>query len=484
MASDMDVLRTMFELHFHAAPTRVQALQGELGGSGRKIIRLSSNEASAIGILYGVREENAAFLEFSKHFLGHDLPVPEIYGEDLDQGAYLEEDLGDVSLFEFLSNNREGENIAPAVVEAYRKVVTILPRFQIEAGRDLDYSKCYPRGSFDRQSINWDLNYFKYYFLRLAGISFNEQALEDDFESLTNFLLSTDRDYFMYRDFQSRNVMLRSREPFFLDYQGGRKGALQYDVASVLYDAKADLPAELRQQLLDLYIERVQEFIPLERERFLHYFYAYVYVRILQALGAYGFRGFYERKAHFLQSVPYALKNVRWLLHNVKLPIALPTLMEAFNSMLASEKLQGLASSAENLTVRIFSFSFHRGWPKDDSGNGGGFVFDGRSLPNPGREERFKALTGCDAPVVEYLNQQESVHQFLASVMSLVDASVSNYQQRGFKNLMVGFGCTGGQHRSVYLAEQLARHLRARNGVDVVVKHRELESPEFKAAAL
>jgi RNase adaptor protein for sRNA GlmZ degradation len=200
-------------------------------------------------------------------------------------------------------------------------------------------------------------------------------------------------------------------------------------------------------------------------------------VRILQALGAYGFRGFYERKAHFLQSVPYALKNLRWLLHNVKLPIALPTLMGAFHSMLASEKLQGLASEADNLTVRIFSFSFHRAMPKDESGHGGGFVFDGRSLPNPGREERFKALTGKDAPVIEYLNQQESVHQFLASVMSLVDASVNSYQQRGFKNLMVSFGCTGGQHRSVFLAEQVAKRLRGRNGVEVVLHHRELETP-------
>ena len=189
----------------------------------------------------------------------------------------------------------------------------------------------------------------------------------------------------------------------------------------------------LRQQLLDHYLDQLGGFIDVSREAFLHHYYAYVYVRIMQALGAYGFRGFYERKAHFLQSVPYALKNLRWLLHNVKLPIALPTLMEAFNRMLASEKLQGLASEADNLTVRIFSFSFHRGWPKDESGNGGGFVFDGRSLPNPGREERFKALTGRDAPVIDYLNQQESVHQFLASVLSLVDASVNNYQQRGFK---------------------------------------------------
>jgi hypothetical protein len=319
------------------------------------------------------------------------------------------------------------------------------------------------------------LNYFKYYFLRLAGIAFNEQALEDDFDSLTSTLLKADCSHFLYRDFQSRNIMLRDGQPFFLDYQGGRKGALQYDVASLLYDAKADLPPELRQQLLDLYLERLGGFIAVDREAFLHYYYGYVYVRILQALGAYGFRGFYERKAHFLQSVPYALKNLRWLLHNVKLPIALPTLMAAFDSMLASEKLQGLAREADNLTVRILSFSFHRGMPKDESGHGGGFVFDGRSLPNPGREQRFKTLTGRDAPVIEYLQQQESVHQFMASVMSLVDASVSEYQRRGFKSLMVSFGCTGGQHRSVFLAEQLAKRLRGRNGVEVALRHRELD---------
>jgi len=471
----MNVLKNLFEQHFQTPVERIVPLQGELGGSGRKIIRLAGGKQSAIGILYGVREENIAFLEFSRHFRKHGLPVPEIYAEDLSQGAYLEQDLGDTTLFEFLSKNRASESIAPPVVEAYRKVVAVLPRFQVEAGRDLNYKVCYPRGSFDRQSISWDLNYFKYYFLRLAGIPFNEQALEDDFSRLTKFLLSAPHDYFLYRDFQSRNVMLPGGESFFLDYQGGRKGALQYDIASLLYDAKADLPPELRQQLLDHYLDTLAGFIDLDRATFLQYYYAYVYVRILQALGAYGFRGFYERKAHFLQSVPYALKNVRWLLHNVKLPIALPTLMEAFNSMLASEKLQGLASEADNLVVQIFSFSFHRGWPKDESGNGGGFVFDGRSLPNPGREERFKALTGRDAPVIDYLNQQESVHQFFASVLSLVDASINEYQRRGFKHLMVSFGCTGGQHRSVYLAEQLAKRLRGRNGVDVVLRHRELE---------
>src|SRR5438309_556568 len=364
--TNMDVLNALFEQHFHRPATRVVQLQGELGGSGRKIIRLSDGQQSAIGILHDVREENAAFLAFTRHFLKHGLPVPEIYGEDLDRGAYLE--------------------------------------------------------------------------------------------------------------LKSRNIMLLEGNAYFVDYQGGRKGALQYDIASLLYDAKADLPPELRQHLLDYYLDQLACFMAVDRDAFLRYYYGFVYVRIMQALGAYGFRGFYERKAHFLQSVPYALKNLRWLLHNVKLPIALPTLLDAFNSMLGSEKLQGLATSAETLTVRIFSFSFHRGWPKDETGNGGGFVFDGRSLPNPGREERFKPLTGRDAPVIEYLNQQESVHQFFASALSLVDASIQEYQRRGFRHLMVAFGCTGGQHRSVYLAEQLAKRLRARNGVNVVLHHRELES--------
>jgi aminoglycoside/choline kinase family phosphotransferase len=471
----MELLKRLFERHFNSPVERVQRLQGELSGSGRRIIRLSSEKISAIGILYDVREENVAFLEFSRHFRRHGLPVPEIYAEDLSHGAYLEEDLGNTTLFEFLSDHRDGASIAPEATAAYRKVVAVLPRFQVEAGRDLNYKVCYPRASFDRQSIAWDLNYFKYYFLRLAGIPFNEQALEHDFGRLTKLLLSASRDYFLYRDFQSRNIMLRDGQPFFLDYQGGRKGALQYDIASLLYDAKDDLPPDLRQQLLDHYLDSLAGFLDLDRTVFMQYYYAYVYVRIMQALGAYGFRGFYERKEHFLQSVPYALINLRWLLHNVELPIALPALMEAFKSMVASDKLQGLTSEPEKLTVRVFSFSFHRGLPQDETGNGGGFVFDGRSLPNPGREESFKTLTGKDAEVIDYLNRQESVHQFLASVMSLVDASVSTYQRRGFKHLMVSFGCTGGQHRSVYLAEQLAKHLRDKDGVEVVVRHREQE---------
>jgi aminoglycoside/choline kinase family phosphotransferase len=471
----MDVLKRLFEEHFHAPATQVQPLQSQLSGSGRNIARLANDEVTAIGILHNVREENVAFLEFSRCFRRHGLPVPEIYGEDLSYGAYLEEDLGDTTLYDLLSKNRTGERASPIVVEAYRKVVATLPRFQVELRQEVNYKVCYPRASFDRQSIAWDLNYFKYYFLRLAGIPFSEQALENDFARLTKFLLTADRDYFLYRDFQSRNVMMVADRPFFLDYQGGRRGALQYDIASLLYDAKADLQPQLRQELLDHYLEALAAFIPVDRGLFLHHYYAYVYIRIMQALGAYGFRGFYEHKPYFLQSVPHALQNVRWLMHNVTLPVAMPSLMSAFTSMLGSEKLQSISREPENLTVQITSFSFHRGMPKDESGHGGGFVFDARSLPNPGREERFKSLTGKDVPVIEYLNQQARVRQFLAAVTSMVEASVRNYQNRGFKSLTVAFGCTGGQHRSVYLAEQLAMHLRSRSGVDVTVRHRELE---------
>jgi aminoglycoside/choline kinase family phosphotransferase len=471
----MDALKRLFEQHFHFPAEHAQPLQGQLGGSGRSIVRLTGQGINAIGILGPVREENIAFLEFSKHFYSRGLPVPEIYTQDLDQGAYLEEDLGDTTLFEFLSDHRNGDTVAPEAVEAYRKVVAVLPRFQVEAGRDLNYKVCYPRASFDRQSIAWDLNYFKYYFLRLAGVPFNEQALEVDFSRLTKLLLAAPHDYFLYRDFQSRNVMLRDGQPWFLDYQGGRKGALHYDIASLLYDGKADLPSALRQELLDHYLDCLAGFIDLDRAAFMEHYYAYVYVRILQALGAYGFRGFYERKAHFLQSVPYALKNLRWLAENVKLPVALPALLDALDAMQGSEKLRNLAAPAAGLMVHVFSFSFHHGLPADESGNGGGFVFDARSLPNPGREVEFRQLTGKDAPVVEYLRRQPAVDEFIAHAFSLVDASVANYRQRSFSNLMVSFGCTGGQHRSVYLAERMAEHLRGTEGVEVEVRHVQLE---------
>ena len=416
----MDVLKRLFEGRFHTPVLRVEALQGQLGGSGRSIVRLIGENLSVIGIVYDVREENVAFIEFSSHFRQHGLPVPEIYAEDLDHGAYLEEDLGNSTLFEFLSQNRAGEEIARPALEAYRQALSFLPRFQIEAGRDLNYKVCYPRASFDRQSIAWDLNYFKYYFLRLAGIPFNEQALEHDFGRLTKFLLTAPREYFLYRDFQSRNVMLRDGKPFFLDYQGGRKGALQYDIASLLFDAKADLPPTSAPELLDHYLGRLAGFIELDREAFMRHYYAYVYVRIMQALGAYGFRGFYERKPHFLQSVPYALKNVRWLLHNVELPIPLPTLMEAFSNMVASEKLQNLGvellrqrAAANSRPGRwwfgfsVFPFTgacrkMRAGMAEDSSSMAG-------PCPIQGGKSNSRRSRARDAPVIEYLNRQESV---------------------------------------------------------------------------
>lgn len=499
--SSVEILKGLFQRHFGSPVLRAESVQGQLGASGRTILRLVGETARAIGIVHNVREENVAFLEFSRHFRRHGLPVPEIYAEDLAHGAYLEEDLGDTTLFQLLSANRTGDDIAPEVVAAYRKVVEITPRFQVEAGRDLNYKFCYPRASFDRQSIAWDLNYFKYYFLKLAGIPFNEQALEQDFGRLTRFLLTAPRDYFLYRDFQSRNVMMRGSEPFFLDYQGGRKGALHYDIASLLYDAKADLPPALRQQLLDHYVASLGRYIDVTRDGFLHHYYAFVYVRIMQAMGAYGFRGFYEGKPHFLQSVPYALKNLRWLLKNVQLPIAVPTLAGAFQQMVDSEKLQNLAATpntaeavaqrerpavpvSKRLTVRIYSFSFHQGGPPpDETGHGGGFVFDVRSVPNPGREERFKPLCGKDAPVIEYLQAQQSAEQFFANAAGLVEGSIRDYQRRGFTDLMVSFGCTGGQHRSVYMAERLAERLRNHSGIEVVVRHTQLEKLEAQRLA-
>ena len=474
----MDILARLFEQHFGSAPTSIHAVQGGgLGGSARIITRLANDTDSAIGILNENVKENTAFLEFSKHFRQHGLAVPEIYRVHDSRTAYLEQDLGNTTLFHLLAQHRSGAEIAPEAVAAYRQVVEVLPRFQVVAGRDLDYSVCYPRPSFDRRSIAWDLNYFKYYFLKLSEVPFHEEALEEDFDKLSDYLLSARRDYFLYRDFQSRNIMLHDGQPWFLDYQGGRHGALQYDIASLLFDAKAELPPALREKLLNHYLDALAEYIPIEREDFREHYYPYVYIRIMQALGAYGYRGFFERKRHFLQSVPHALQNIRWLLHNVTLPIELPALMEAFSAMIGSEKLQSLAiTGKKELTVVVTSFSFHRGPVQDESGNGGGFVFDARSLPNPGREAQFKKLSGRDAEVIEYLESEETVSQFLESALNMVTASVRAYKKRRFTHLMVSYGCTGGQHRSVYLAEQTAKRLGANEGLKVILRHREEES--------
>jgi aminoglycoside/choline kinase family phosphotransferase len=447
-------------------------------GSAREYFRISDGSRTAIGAYNEDRAENIAFLEFSKHFFNAGLEVPEIYIEDLDKNIYLEQDLGDITLFSFLSEEREKNGFSNKIISAYKDVVKALPKFQIQAAKDLDYSVCYPRHSFDKQSMMWDLNYFKYYFLKLSKIPFDEQKLEDDFEKFTRFLLSTDRDYFLYRDFQSRNVMLVDGKPYFIDYQGGRKGALQYDIASLLYDAKADIPQEVRGHLLETYMESLSSMIDFDRQSFLEFYYGYVFIRIMQALGAYGFRGFYERKSHFLKSVPYAIKNLEFLLHNVKLPVEIPALTDAWSRLIRSTYLRQLGDADLGLIVRIQSFSYKRGIPWDEKGHGGGFVFDCRALPNPGRYPEYVKSTGNDDDVIVFLKKEEDVSHFLTHVFEIVDQAVSSYQKRNFTDLMVAFGCTGGQHRSVYCSNQLSNYIKDKHKIDVEVRHRELEMTE------
>jgi aminoglycoside/choline kinase family phosphotransferase len=467
-------LAALFQSTFHEEITKTEELNAH--GSDRCLFRLRSESRSVIGVFNKDRAENHAFLTFSRHFRKTGLPVPEIYGEDLDHGVYLEEDLGPDTLFDLLVDRRNSDSTLPAEIAGYyQQIVTLLPRFQIEGGKQLDYGACYPRQSFDQQSMAWDLNYFKYYFIKLAPISFNEQALEDDFRAFTDFLLEAPRDFFLYRDFQSRNIMIRNGEPWFIDYQGGRRGALQYDIASLLFDAKANLPFDARTRLLNVYLQALNQYITVSHDSFTKYYHGYVLMRILQAMGAYGFRGFYERKVHFLQSVPYAIGNLEYLLKTADLPARLPVLSDVLYQIVRSTRLRELGDVRLPMTVSVQSFSYRRGLPGDDSGHGGGFVFDCRALPNPGRLEEFKYASGNDQSVIDYLSQTDDVQIFLTRVRDLISQSVENYRNRNFSHLQVAFGCTGGQHRSVYCANQLARFLEEKLGVKVEVTHREKE---------
>ncbi|MFQ5709963.1 MAG: phosphotransferase [bacterium] len=464
----------LYESYFGEKVKSISPLKAH--GSERKLYRISNQRRSVIGAANEDRAENIAFLEFSRHFHRAGLPVPEIYAEDLNIGIYLEEDLGDTTLFEALVKARSKKDPFPETIASiYEAVVRILPRFQIEAGNSLDYRKCYPRHSFDRQSIIWDLNYFKYYFLKLAKVAFNEQQLEDDFERFCEFLLQADRDYFLYRDFQSRNIMIRDGQPYFIDYQGGRRGALQYDIASLLFDAKANIPFDVREKLLQSYLDAVSEYIAVDRATFLRFYYGYVLIRIMQAMGAYGFRGFYERKPHFLQSVPFAIRNLEFVLRSAEIPVELPTLMDVLQRLVRSTRLRELGDVQLPLTVQIQSFSFKQGLPEDETGHGGGFVFDCRVLPNPGRLEKFARQTGNDPEVIAFLEREDEVHSFMTRVLDLVSQVIENYQKRNFSHVSVAFGCTGGQHRSVYCANRLARHLRQKYKLNIEVSHRELQ---------
>jgi aminoglycoside/choline kinase family phosphotransferase len=464
----------LFERRFGTEPTSILEIGAD--GSNRSYYRLVGPAMeTAVGAYGPDPEENRAFLAFTRSFHAAGLPVPELYGWDDPARIWLLEDLGDTTLFDALVAARQREEVSfPAVMEGvYRRVLEELPRFQVEGGKVIDFTKAYPRAAFDKQSIRWDLNYFKYHFLKLAHIPFNEQRLEQDFGTLTWFLLQADTDHFLYRDFQSRNIMLREGGPYFIDYQGGRKGAVHYDVASLLYDAKAAIPEASRVRLLNHYLDVLSEYMVVDREQFMEQFRGYVIIRILQAMGAYGYRGFYERKPRFLQSVPFAARNLEMLLDR-GLPVEAPELATVLGRIVERYASTGQEDAEPGLTVRITSFSYKRGYPDDPGGHGGGFVFDCRGLPNPGRQLEFSDQSGLDRPVISFLESREEPHAFWRGVRQIVDAQVEEYLRRGFTSLSVAFGCTGGQHRSVYLAERLARHLEERfPQANVRVEHRE-----------
>jgi aminoglycoside/choline kinase family phosphotransferase len=469
-------LKNLFQEHFKKDAINYDPLPPS--GSYREYYRIKSNEHSAIGVYNNDRKENEAFISFTKQFLSNKLKVPQLYRENLNENIYLLEDLGDETLFSKIVSLRKENNKEERIVDIYKTVLMELPKFQIEAAKEFDYSRCYPRKEFDRQSMLWDLSYFKYYFLKLAKISFNEQLIEDDFQIFTDFLLSADSKYFLYRDFQSRNVMLKDEKPYFIDYQGGRRGPLQYDVASILFDAKAELTFEMRTELLNFYTSLIKNKHGLDKYDFIEYYKPFILIRILQAMGAYGFRGFYERKSHFLKSIPPALKNMEWLLNNWDTSLKLPHLFKCLELMINSDELRKHSYPLLNeskLTVTVRSFSYKKGLPADNSGNGGGFIFDCRSIHNPGRYEQYKDQTGKDKDVIDFLKKESDVDKFLENTFNLVDSSVENYITRGFTNLMVGFGCTGGQHRSVYCADEMAKHLHEKYKVNVILLHSELD---------
>ncbi len=479
-----DRISRLFVQHFGSPPAAILEIAGD--GSSRSYFRLITDDwKTAVGGIGPDREENRAFLSYSRSLRGAGLNVPEIFGADEDAGVWLEQDLGDLTLFDALAEarDREGGVFPRSILPSYRRVLQELPRFQVVGGDAVDYSVAYPRSAFDRQSILWDLNYFKYHFLKLAHVPFSEARLEDDFDRLTDFLLEADGRHFLYRDFQSRNVMLQDGEPWFIDYQGGRRGALQYDVASLLYDAKAGIPDDVRDELLEHYLDALEEYVAFDREDFRQHYRGFVLVRIMQAMGAYGYRGFFERKPRFLQSVPYAARNLAVLLER-GLPVRLPELRRVYRRIVDTWSEQDETSGeAPGLTVHVGSFSYRRGYPDDQGGHGGGYVFDCRALPNPGRHLEYRDLCGRDEDVVRFIEETPEAADFWNGVTALVDAQVEEYLRRGFHSLTVMFGCTGGQHRSVYFAERLARHLET-FPVTVRLTHREEPHwPQHRAAS-
>ena len=441
-------------------------------GSNRRYFRLSGKNGtdSIIGVIGTSDDENKAFIYMARHFGEQNLPVPEVLAVSDDGMAYIQTDLGNSLLFQEIEKGRLTRSFSATEKELLAKTIRRLPDIQFAGAKDMDFSVCYPVDSFDERSIMWDLNYFKYCFLKATGLDFSEGKLEDDFQAMAKVLMQSATDTFMYRDFQSRNVMIRDGEPWFIDFQGGRRGPFYYDVASFLWQAKANLPDSLRHDLLMEYLHAVNKYYPIGEKEFLANLRHFVLFRTLQVLGAYGFRGYFEKKPHFMQSVPYAIENLRGLLTE---PYAeYPYLNELLNRLVNMKQFTELLNK-KKLTVRVLSFAYKKGIPNDPSGNGGGYVFDCRAINNPGKYERYKPFTGLDRQVISFLETDGEVLTFLDHCYALTDASIERYIERGFTNLMIAFGCTGGQHRSVYCAQHTAEHIANKFKVQVELVHRE-----------
>ncbi|GGB09079.1 RapZ C-terminal domain-containing protein [Puia dinghuensis] len=475
-----DDIKALYE-GFNGAPmTGLEKLPQS--GSNRQYFRIHTANGSYIATYNDNVKENRTFIQFSRHFRAKGCPVPEIFAINETFTIYLQEDLGHLSLLGELE--KQGHN--QRVYTFFQKSLEQLARLQIVGDEGLDYTNwTITSQEFGDKAILSDLLYFKYYFLDTLQIPYDKEKLIDDFEALSTYLTHVDHKYFMFRDFQSRNIMLKEEGVYFIDFQGGMKGALQYDVASLLWQAKAELPDAWKDGLLDYYMDCVESILDkkIDRIRFVSQYNGYVLIRLLQVLGAYGFRGLFERKAHFLTSIPLALRNFRWFLSNKQVGIVLPEFERLMGLMVEDEVISRFepVQADENtpLVVHINSFSFKKAQPEDESGNGGGFIFDCRGILNPGRIAEFKTLTGRDKPIKDFLEQQTRMPEFLNSVYNMVDISVEDYIKRGFDSLQVSFGCTGGQHRSVYAADALARHLRNKFHVKIDLHHIEQEAKNW-----
>ncbi|MBK6381433.1 MAG: phosphotransferase [Chitinophagaceae bacterium] len=478
MHSTTDKIKELFAAFSKAEITAIDKLPQ--AGSERHYFRIHTADKTFIATYGANLKENDSFIYFSKHFKKKNLQVPEILCINDEKNIYLQEDFGDISLLNRLEENGFTTN----VYDLYKKSLQQLALLQVKGHEGLDYKKCLTNSSFGKQAIMADLLYFKYYFLDALRQPYDKQKLIDDFEALSNYLSHTEYKYFMFRDFQSRNIMVTPEDDVhFIDYQGGMKGAPQYDVASLLWQAKANLPDEWKQHLLEDYMEAFERVVeePIDKDIFRSQYNGYVLIRLLQVLGAYGFRGLFERKAHFLTSIPLALQNLKWFVQNQSLGIAVPEFKKVLELCISDEVIQEFtpvqATDQTPLLVTINSFSFIKtGYPKDETKNGGGFVFDMRGILNPGRFDEYKHLSGLDKPVKDFLEQQTKMPDFLNGVYSIIDISVEDYIKRGFENLSVNFGCTGGQHRSVYAAEAIARHLRNKFKVKIQLSHTNKEN--------